>query len=105
MVFVGTIWPLVAELLWDRKLSVGEPFFNAAFTPFMVVLALLLPLGAMLSWKRAVVGRPLRALIPALVLAVSLGLLAYAMQTGRSALGPVGLGLGAWVGHYQPLCP
>ncbi|WP_323006913.1 heme lyase CcmF/NrfE family subunit [Pseudorhodobacter sp.] len=97
VVFVGTIWPLVAELLWDRKLSVGEPFFNAAFTPFMVVLALLLPLGAMLSWKRAVVGRPLRALIPALVLAVSLGLLAYAMQTGRSALGPVGLGLGAWV--------
>ncbi|WP_022704481.1 heme lyase CcmF/NrfE family subunit [Pseudorhodobacter ferrugineus] len=97
VVFVGTIWPLVAELLWDRKLSVGEPFFNAAFTPFMIVLALLLPLGAILSWKRAVLGRPLRALIPAMVLAVSLGLLAFAMQTGRSALGPIGLGLGAWV--------
>ena len=40
VVFIGTIWPLVAELLWDRKLSVGEPFFNAAFTPFMVGLAL-----------------------------------------------------------------
>jgi cytochrome c-type biogenesis protein CcmF len=97
VVFVGTIWPLVAELLWYRKLSVGEPFFNAAFTPFMVVIALLMPLGAILSWKRAVLGRPLRALIPAAVLAVALGLLAYAMQTGRSALGPVGLALGAWV--------
>jgi len=97
VVFVGTIWPLVAELLWDRKLSVGEPFFNAAFTPFMVVLALLLPLGAILSWKRAVIGRPFRALIPALGLAVSLCLLAFAMQTGQSALGPIGLGLGAWV--------
>jgi cytochrome c-type biogenesis protein CcmF len=97
VVFVGTIWPLVAELLWDRKLSVGEPFFNAAFTPFMVVIALLMPLGAILSWKRAVLGRPLRALIPAAALAVALGLLAYAMQTGRSALGPVGLALGAWV--------
>ncbi len=97
VVFVGTIWPLVAELLWDRKLSVGEPFFNAAFTPFMVGLALLLPLGAILSWKRAVIGRPFRALIPALVLAVSLCLLAFAMQTGQSALGPIGLGLGAWV--------
>jgi len=62
-----------------------------------VVLALLLPLGAILSWKRAVVGRPFRALIPAMVLAVSLGLLAFALQTGRSALGPVGLALGAWV--------
>jgi cytochrome c-type biogenesis protein CcmF len=97
VVFVGTIWPLVAELLWDRKLSVGEPFFNAAFTPFMVVIALLMPLGAILSWKRAVLGRPLRAMLPVAVLAVALGLLAYAMQTGRSALGPVGLGLGAWV--------
>ena len=97
VVFVGTIWPLVAELLWDRKLSVGEPFFNAAFTPFIVVLALLLPLGAILSWKRAVIGRSFRALIPALVLAVSLGLLAFAVQTGRSALGPIGLALGAWV--------
>jgi cytochrome c-type biogenesis protein CcmF len=97
VVFVGTIWPLVAELLWDRKLSVGEPFFNAAFTPFMVALAVLLPLGAILSWKRAVIGRPFKALVPALVLAVSLGLLAFAVQTGRSTLGPIGLALGAWV--------
>jgi len=97
VVFVGTIWPLVAELLWDRKLSVGEPFFNAAFTPFMVILALLLPLGALMPWKRAVIGRSFKLLIPALVLAVSLGLLGYAMQTGRTALGPIGLGLGSWV--------
>ncbi|RUS60576.1 heme lyase CcmF/NrfE family subunit [Pseudorhodobacter sp. E13] len=97
VVFVGTIWPLVAELLWDRKLSVGEPFFNAAFTPFMVVLALLLPIGAIMPWKRALLGRSLRALWPAAVLALSLMLLAYAVQTGRSALGPIGLGLGAWV--------
>ena len=40
VVFVGTIWPLVAELFFDRKLSVGPPFFNLAFTPFMVMLGL-----------------------------------------------------------------
>ncbi|MDG1280160.1 MAG: heme lyase CcmF/NrfE family subunit [Pseudorhodobacter sp.] len=97
VVFIGTIWPLVAELLWDRKLSVGEPFFNAAFSPFMVVLSLLLPLGSMLAWKRAQPGRTLRALIPAGILALSLLALAFAVQTGRSALGPVGLALGAWV--------
>ena len=96
VVFIGTIWPLVAELLWDRKLSVGAPFFNAAFTPFMVGLAILLPAGAILPWKRASV----RAVIPlrtALILAVALGGLAFALQTGRSALGPVAAMLGAWV--------
>jgi cytochrome c-type biogenesis protein CcmF len=97
VVFIGTIWPLVAEMLWDRKLSVGEPFFNAAFTPFMVILALILPVGAMMPWKRAEIGRSLRPLCGALALAVALGLLIYAMQTGRSALGPIGAALGAWV--------
>ncbi|MBL9048164.1 MAG: heme lyase NrfEFG subunit NrfE, partial [Tabrizicola sp.] len=97
VVFLGTIWPLVGQMLLGRDLSVGEPFFNAAFTPFMVALALILPPGAMLAWKRGDLRRGLKALIPALVLALALGALAFALQTGRSTLGPVGLMLGVWV--------
>ncbi|MDP3262950.1 MAG: heme lyase CcmF/NrfE family subunit [Tabrizicola sp.] len=97
VVFIGTIWPLAAEMLLGRTMSVGEPFFNAAFTPFFVALALILPLGAMLAWKRADASRNLRSLWGAALLAVALGGLAFAMQTGRSALGPVGAALGAWV--------
>ena len=97
VVFIGTIWPLIAELFLGRSVSVGEPFFNAAFTPFMVALALILPPGAMLAWKRGSVGRSLRGLIPALVLALALAALAFAMQSGRTALGPVGVLLGVWV--------
>jgi cytochrome c-type biogenesis protein CcmF len=97
VVFVGTIWPLVAELVFARKLSVGVPFFNAAFTPFMVIIALILPVGAMLPWKRAEFRRVLRSLRGAFALAVALGLLIYAMQSGRSTLGPIGAALGAWV--------
>ena len=97
VVFIGTIWPLIAELVWDRKLSVGVPFFNAAFTPFMVGLAIILPIGAMMPWKRADIARSMRPLRGAIVLAVACGLLAYALQTGRSALGPIGLALGVWV--------
>jgi cytochrome c-type biogenesis protein CcmF len=97
VVFIGTIWPLVAELFMGRSVSVGEPFFNAAFTPFVVGLAVILPPGAMLAWKRGNLARSFRVLVPALVLAAALAALAYAVQTGQSALGPVGLGLGAWV--------
>ena len=97
VVFIGTIWPLIAELLLDRSLSVGQPFFNAAFTPFVVGLGLLLPPGAMLAWKRGSMARSFRALVPALILSLSLGALAFAMQTGQTALGPIGLALGAWV--------
>ncbi len=97
VVFIGTIWPLIAELLLGRTLSVGEPFFNAAFSPFVVALALILPPGAMLAWKRGTLGRGFKALVPALILALSLGALAFAMQTNQTALGPIGLALGAWV--------
>ncbi len=97
VVFIGTLWPLIAEIGWGAKLSVGAPFFDAAFPPFFVALSLILPVGAMLAWKRGQVGRTLRGLWPGAVLAVALLALAFAMQTGRSALGPVGLGLGTWV--------
>ncbi len=97
VVFTGTIWPLVAEMAFARKLSVGAPFFNMAFTPFMVVLALILPIGAMLPWKRARLGRVLWQLRAAFGLAVAVGALAWAMNTGRSALGPIGLALGVWL--------
>ncbi|WP_120502506.1 heme lyase CcmF/NrfE family subunit [Roseovarius sp. EL26] len=97
VVFVGTIWPLVSELFFDRKLSVGAPFFNLAFTPFMVVLGLILPIGAMFPWKRAKLNRNLRPLIPAFILSLAISVLIWAMQTERSALGPIGFFLGAWL--------
>jgi cytochrome c-type biogenesis protein CcmF len=97
VVFVGTIWPLVAELAFGRVLSVGAPFFNAAFPPFMVALAVLLPIGSTLAWKRGDLGRAMRPLYGIVVLAVALAALGFAMQTGRTALGPVGLALAAWV--------
>ncbi|WP_090267820.1 heme lyase CcmF/NrfE family subunit [Thalassovita taeanensis] len=97
VVFIGTIWPLVAEIAFDRKLSVGAPFFNMAFTPFMVLLGLVLPVGAMMPWKRGSIARTAKPLIPVFVLALALAGLAWAMQSGRSLLGPVGLFLGSWL--------
>ncbi|MBP0481861.1 heme lyase CcmF/NrfE family subunit [Sagittula salina] len=97
VVFIGTIWPLVAEMAFGRKLSVGAPFFEAAFTPFMILLGLILPLGSMLAWKRGSLSRVARQLVPALVLALAMGGLVWAIQSGRTLLGPVGVFLGTWL--------
>ena len=97
VVFVGTMWPLFAEMLFDRVLSVGPPFFNMAFSPFFVALAAILPIGAMLPWKRGDLRKTMRPLWPILVFSMAAGALVWAMQTGRSALGPVGVLLGLWV--------
>ncbi len=97
VVFIGTIWPLIAEMLMGRVLSVGPPFFDAAFTPFFVGLAVILPPGAMLAWKRGNLGRAVAQLRYVLLLALAAGALTWALQTGKSALGPVGVMLGVWV--------
>jgi cytochrome c-type biogenesis protein CcmF len=118
VVFWGTIWPLVVELasanavwgagitnpfyamgLFDRpeQVSVGPPFFNFAFTLIFVPLTLILPIGSVLAWKRGSLARAAKAMAPLAVLAIAFGLLAYAVQTGRSAMGPIGVVLGIWV--------
>ncbi len=97
VVFVGTMWPLFAELMWNRKLSVGAPFFNQAFTPFMIALALILPVGAIMPWKRATLSRVLRPLRMPLILTAAAMLLVYAVSTGRSSIAVIGAGLGAWL--------
>jgi cytochrome c-type biogenesis protein CcmF len=97
VVFFGTIWPLVAELTTGRKLSVGAPFFDAAFTPFMVVLCMALPIGAIMPWKRADVGKAVKHLRGAMALSVALGVLVWSLQTGGRMLAPIGLALAAWL--------
>lgn len=97
VVFVGTMWPLVAEMFFDRVLSVGPPFFNAAFTPFMVALAIVLPVGAVLPWKRGNVLKAARSMWGVAVLAVATGALVWVMQTGGSIMAPIGVVLGIWV--------
>ncbi|MEO0814238.1 MAG: heme lyase CcmF/NrfE family subunit, partial [Myxococcota bacterium] len=97
VVFVGTIWPLVAEVALDRTLSVGPPFFNAAFTPFMVGLLLLLPLGSALAWKRGNLSRTARSLLGLAALCLVLVAFIWTMQTGRSILASLAVALAVWV--------
>jgi cytochrome c-type biogenesis protein CcmF len=80
-----------------RKLSVGAPFFNMAFTPFMIALAIAVPVGAILPWKRAQLLRSSKPLSGALVLSIAIGLLIWSLQTGGRMMAPIGLALAAWV--------
>jgi cytochrome c-type biogenesis protein CcmF len=97
VVFIGTIWPLIAEAFWGRKLSVGAPFFNAAFTPFFVALAIMLPIGAILPWKRARMGATVKKLIPSMILTFAVLGLIWSIQTEKTLLGPIGIALGTWL--------
>ena len=97
VVFIGTFWPLIIETIYGTKISVGPPYFNLAFTPFMVVLALILPIGVSLAWKRGNIDKAMKTLLAPTILAIVLAILIFSLQSGTRMLGPIGLLLSAWV--------
>ncbi len=50
-VFLGTSWPIVAELFMGQKVEVGPTFYNIVTTPIALALLLLLGLCPMISWR------------------------------------------------------
>jgi cytochrome c-type biogenesis protein CcmF len=96
-VLLGTLYPLMREAATGEAISVGPPFFNLTFTPFMALLMLLIPLGPLLAWKRADAKGVLQRLVFAAVIAVGAGFLAFALVQPRKALACGGLAMGAWL--------
>ncbi|MGF1660671.1 MAG: heme lyase CcmF/NrfE family subunit [Rubrimonas sp.] len=97
VVFAGTMAPMVREAITGDKITVGAPFFDMAFTPFMVLMALALPLGAMTPWKRGDAGKVLLKLWWAAAAALGIGILAWSVQGGGSPMAPVAMGLALWI--------
>ncbi len=52
-VLTGTLYPLIYETFSGQKISVGAPFFNLTATPLFTLLALFMPIGQFLTWKKA----------------------------------------------------
>jgi len=52
IVFVGTLYPLIAEAMSGEKLSVGPPYFNSVASPLALLLASLMLIAPQLKWRR-----------------------------------------------------
>lgn len=52
-VLLGTLFPLVTEALQNKKISVGEPYFNAMALPLGVLMLFMMGVGPMLPWGKA----------------------------------------------------
>ncbi len=52
-VLIGTLYPLLLDILNGGKISVGPPYFEAVFVPLMVPALVLMGVGPMVRWKRS----------------------------------------------------
>ena len=72
VIITGTLYPLIADFVFDHKISVGAPFFNATVLPLAIPVFTAMTIAPALAWKRAQLGPALlrlwwAALIAALV--------------------------------------
>jgi cytochrome c-type biogenesis protein CcmF len=53
IVLMGTVFPLLAEALEGRRLSVGEPYFESMTVPIGIALLFLMAVAPLLPWRGA----------------------------------------------------
>ncbi len=49
-VLLGTLYPIFAEVISNKKISIGPPFYNAVIFPIVVLFLLLMSIGPKAKW-------------------------------------------------------
>jgi cytochrome c-type biogenesis protein CcmF len=81
-VLLGTTYPLLMEALADRRISVGEPYFDDWAGPLGVAIVFMMGVGPALPWGRSAPDAAARKLVPPLVFAAILTLLTFQLIMG-----------------------
>jgi cytochrome c-type biogenesis protein CcmF len=98
MVLLGTLYPIIGDVLGVGRISVGPPYFGFMFGMLMLPVVLLLPFGPMFRWASGDWRLTLRALVPALALAVLAAIGAKLLFPDLALRGLAGVAASLWVG-------
>ena len=50
VVLIGTIYPIILEVLSDNRVSIGPPFYNKLLYPFLILFLIIMAFGTKLNW-------------------------------------------------------
>ncbi|MGI9319713.1 MAG: heme lyase CcmF/NrfE family subunit [bacterium] len=96
-VLIGTLYPLIMDALFAKKISVGPPYFDLVFAVLGVPLVALMGIGTTLRWKRDALSREAKVKFGFGILALLIGLLSPLAMLRYSIAAGFGVALGAWV--------
>ncbi len=98
MVLLGTLYPLIGDVLGVGRISVGPPYFGFMFMLLMLPAICLMPLGPFFRWAVADWPATWRALRPALIVAVIAAAAAELLAHDLPLRGVAGVAASLWVG-------
>jgi cytochrome c-type biogenesis protein CcmF len=91
-VFIGTVFPMVSELITGEKITVGPPWFNRVTGPQFGLLVLLMGIAPLFAWRKQSVERLGRSLWWPFT--ISLAIIVALFILGTRSLGAL---LGFWI--------
>jgi len=96
-VFLGTIYPLVIEAFTNKKISVGEPYFNSTTIPIIIPAILVMGVGPLLAWNKDEKLKIFKKIFPSILLTLVMTILIFSIYQSYSYIGLVGIILAFWI--------
>jgi len=94
-ILLGTIYPIIIEVLTNTRISVGGPYFNSTVLPILLPGFLLMSIAPALSWQTNKIKKFKIYVISFLVLSCIVALHSY--FTNFNSWGFIGLILSTWI--------
>ncbi len=94
-ILLGTIYPIIIEVLYNKRISVGGPYFNSTVIPIMIPGFLLMSIAPILSWQTNKINNSKKYVLTFIILSVLVLIQSYFLDF--NTWGFVGLLLGFWI--------
>jgi len=96
-VLLGTLYPLLLEILGGGTVSVGPPYYASTFVPLITPLLILTAAGPFLGWKRGDLAAVRARLVWAGAAALGAAFLTLWLRWGGPLSAMIGMAVGVWL--------
>ena len=96
-ILLGTIYPLISNVFFKNKISIGAPFFNSILSPLMLPVTLGMMLGPFMRWGKDDIINLLSRLSILLIVLVFVSLFVWYLNFGGPILSIIFFILSAWI--------
>ena len=94
-ILLGTMYPIIIEVLYNKRISVGGPYFNSTVIPIMIPGFLLMSIAPILSWQTNKLNNSKKYVLGFIILSILVLIQSYFLDF--NTWGFIGLLLGFWI--------
>ena len=96
-ILLGTVYPLISNVFFKNKISIGAPFFNSILSPLMLPITLGMMFGPFMRWGKDDIRNLLSRLYILLIILIFISLLMWYLNFGGPIISIIFFILSAWI--------